>query len=242
MKHLLRTIVLSATYRQTASAGAELRERDGANELLARGPRFRMDAEMIRDNALAIGGLLDPTLGGPPIRPPQPPGLWAKVGGQVYEYEVSPPSQRYRRGLYVIWRRSAPYPSFATFDATPRLTCQVRRARSNTPLQALTLLNDPVYVEAATALAQRALRERPQGSTEERIEHAFRLALARSPRAGEGDALRALFDAQLRDGDPASAQAFAAAHEGPAELAPQEFTAWYAVAAALLNLDETITK
>ena len=116
---------------------------------------------MIRDNALAVAGLLHLKKGGPPIRPPQPEGLWIKVGGERYDYDVSPGAEKYRRGIYVVLKRAAPYPGLATFDATARLTCTVKRSRSNTPLQALTLLNDPVYVEAALALARRIVNETP---------------------------------------------------------------------------------
>src|SRR5262249_3574321 len=154
---------------------------DEHNKFYARGPRFRMDAEMIRDNALAVSGLLSRKQGGPPIRPYQPEGLWTKVGGDRVDYVVSPGSDRYRRGIYVVWKRASPYPSFVNFDATARLVCTVKRSRSSTPLQALTLLNDPVYVEAAAALAQRLLSVPTGASDVERIRHAFQLCLARGP-------------------------------------------------------------
>ena len=163
-KHVLKTIVLSAAYRQSSRLSPDLLAKDDRNLLLARGPRFRMDAEMIRDNALGIAGLLSHERGGPSIRPYQPDGLWVKVGGTKVEYVVSPGEARYRRGVYVVWKRGAPYPSFVNFDATARLACKLKRSRSNTPLQALTLLNDPVYVEAAKALARRVLSERGEAS------------------------------------------------------------------------------
>ena len=144
-----------------------------------------MDAEAIRDNALSLAGLLSLSKGGPSIRPPQPDGLWRKVGGQQYNYEVSPGEQQHRRGLYVVLKRGSPYPSFVNFDASSRMACVVKRSRSNTPLQALTLLNDPVYVEAAAAFARRVLTERPQADVESRIEYAFRIALSRSPKPNE---------------------------------------------------------
>jgi hypothetical protein len=134
---------------------------DPSNTLLWHGPRFRLDAETIRDNALAIAGLINLKQGGTPIRPPQPDGLWQKVGGQQYNYVVSPGDEKYRRGLYVVLKRGSPYPSFMNFDASARMACVVRRSRSNTPLQALTLLNDPVYVEAAKAFARRIVVEAP---------------------------------------------------------------------------------
>jgi hypothetical protein len=224
MKRLHRLIALSATYRQSSRVTPALLARDDDNRLLARGPRFRLEAEAIRDNALAIAGLLSPKLGGPPVRPYQPPGLWdAKVGGDRVTYEVSAGEDAHRRGLYTVWKRSSPYPSFVNFDATSRGACTVKRSRSNTPLQALTLLNDPVYVEAAAALAERVVRERPDASVAVRVSHAFQLCVAREPAAAERAVLERLHAQQL------------AAHR-------DEKIAWQAVASALLNLDETITK
>jgi hypothetical protein len=191
--------------------------------LLARGPRFRLSAEGVRDNALAVAGLLNLEQFGPPIRPPQPDGLWAKVGGQQYDYVVSPGEEQYRRGIYVVIKRASPYPSFVNFDATSRPACRVKRTRSNTPLQALTLLNDPVYVQAAHALASRVVHDLPNAETDERLAHAFRLALARPPAAAELATLRRLYDAE-------------AAATGHTE------EAWFSIASALLNVDEAITK
>jgi hypothetical protein len=244
MKRLLRTVVLSATYRQSSRLTPALRGRDNQNLLLARGPRVRLDAETIRDNALAASGLLSHKAFGPPIRPYQPEGLWLKIGGAKVEYRISPGEDRYRRGLYVVWKRGAPYPSFVNFDATARLACTVKRSRSNTPLQALTLLNDPVYVEAAWALARRTLAECPDADIDARIQHAFRVCLARTPSAAEARILRHLFDAQLEAArrDPTSLAKLLAQNTAPAGVATAEFAAWYAVAAALLNLDEMITK
>ncbi len=224
MKHILRLIVLSATYRQSARLTPELRQRDDQNHLLARGPRLRLDAETIRDQALAVAGLLSLKLGGPPVRPYQPPGLWeSKVGGDRVTYVVSEGEDAWRRGIYTVWKRSSPYPSFVNFDAPERTACTVRRSRTNTPLQALTLLNDPVYVDAAKALARRVVAERPAATVETRIRHAFQLCLAREPAAVEVEALRGLFEQQR------------AAHG-------DETAGWRAVATALLNLDEMITK
>jgi hypothetical protein len=223
MKRILRTIVLSATYRQASHATPERLARDDRNRLYARGPRSRLDAEMIRDNALAIAGLISLEPHGPPIRPPQPEGLWTKIGGEKYDYVASTGADRYRRGIYVVWKRGAPYPSFLNFDATERLACTVRRSRSNTPQQALTLLNDPVYVEAAQGLARRVLAEVPDGGVEARLTHAFVVCTSRRPDARELQILAALYRRQL-------------------EASRDELSAWYAVATALLNLDETITK
>jgi len=241
MKKLLKTIVTSAAYRQSSRVTPDLFARDDQNLLYARGPRHRLDAEMIRDNALAIAGLLNLKQGGAPIHPYQPDGLWVKVGGQRYDYLVSPGDEKYRRGLYVIWKRGAPYPSFVNFDANSRLACRVKRPRSNTPLQALTLMNDPVYVEAAMAFAKRVLTEQPSAAPAERIAHAFRLATARAPRAEEVATLTQLL-ASSRATDAKSAKEFIGKFELPAGVTAEEFAAWYAVAAALLNLDETISK
>ncbi len=244
VKHLLRTIVLSSIYRQSARLTPDLRAKDPENRLLARGPRFRLDAEAIRDNALSIAGLLSPKLGGPPVRPPQPEGLWVKVGGERYDYVVSAGEDKYRRGLYVVWKRGAPYPGFVAFDGPARVACRVARPRTNTPLQALTLLNDPVYVEAALSFAKRVVTEKPDATTDDRIAHAFRLAVAREPGAKEVAVLKALFDAE-RDAmarTPAAAKQLVKDFAAPAKVPPAEFAAWYAVCVALLNLDETITK
>ena len=227
MKHLLRQIVLSSTYRQSSRRVGPSATRDDRNLLYSRGPRLRLDAEMIRDNALAIAGLLSRKQFGPPIKPPQPDGLWTKVGGEKYEYVVSPGEEKYRRGLYVVWKRGSPYPSFVNFDASQRTACTVRRSRSNTPLQALTLLNDPVYVEAATALAARIVADQSSGDVADRLSYGFQLCTARSPTAAELKVLKSLYEAQV------------ASHGGDAKA---ERRAWFDVATALLNLDETITK
>ena len=239
IKKLLKTIVTSAAYRQSSRVTPDLLARDDQNLLYARGPRHRLDAETIRDNALAIAGLLNPKLGGPPIHPYQPDGLWVKVGGQRYDYVVSPGDEKHRRGLYVIWKRGAPYPSFVNFDANSRLACRVKRPRSNTPLQALTLMNDPVYVEAAMAFAKRVLTEKTASS--DRLTHAFRLATARAPRREELATLTQLLESS-RATDAKSAKEFVGKFDLPAGVTAEEFAAWYAVAAALLNLDETISK
>jgi hypothetical protein len=227
MKHILKQIVMSATYRQASEgrrAKSEVPEPYALSPLLyAQGPRFRMDAEMIRDNALSIAGLINLKQGGEPIRPPQPDGLWQKVGGQQYKYEVSLGAEQHRRGLYVVLKRGSPYPSFTTFDAGPRMACVVKRSRSNTPLQALTLLNDPVYVAAAKAFAERIQNEAAAKPLADQIAHAFRIALSRAPSRHEAAVLQQLWEAQMTE-------------------SKNETAAWYAVATALLNLDETITK
>ena len=226
MKHVLKTIILSSTYRQSSHVTPELLERDDRNSLLARGPRFRMDAETIRDNELAVSGLLDLTQFGPPIYPYQPDGIWSKVGGTAYRYEVSPGSEQYRRGLYVVLKRGSPYPSFVNFDATARLACTVKRSRTNTPLQALTLLNDPVYVEAAEALAERIMNEKSAGSLDQQIDYAFQLCTSRQPTDTERNALRSLYSEVAASSNDKAVTS----------------KAWYSVATVLLNLHETITK
>ncbi len=228
-KHLIRQILTSKAYRQSSRISAQAREGDPQNRLLARGPRFRLTAESIRDNALAISGKLSLKQFGPSIRPPQPDGLWKKVGGQQYDYEVSPGEDKVRRGVYVVLKRMSPYPSFINFDATARLACRVNRGRSNTPLQALNLLNDPVYVDAAKGLAERVLHEMPGRSLEQQLEHAFRIAVARSPSQRELDTLKYLYEKEL-------------AAELPNGSRSAQSAAWFAVASALMNLDETITK
>jgi mono/diheme cytochrome c family protein len=251
-KRLLREIVLSSTYRQTSNAPADQRAKDDNNVGLARAGRWRMDAEMIRDNALAISGLLSRHKGGPPIRPYQPEGLWVKVGGERYDYVVSPEGERHRRGLYVVWKRAAPYPSFMNFDATNRMACRVSRSRTNTPLQALTLLNDPVYVEAAMGLAERMhqghkmldSRSESEDTIDTRIAYGFRLAVTRPPSATEAATLRNLYDQQLSAAleEPANVATVWDKRPLPTNATRQEMSAWFAVATTLLNLDETITR
>ena len=238
-KKLLRKILISTTYRQASRLSVEARELDPQNRLLARGPRFRLTAEGIRDNALAISGKLSLKQFGPPIRPPQPDGLWKKVGGQQYDYEVSPGEDRYRRGVYVVLKRMSPYPSFINFDATARLACRVNRGRSNTPLQALNLLNDPVYVDAAKGLVLRVLREKPDSSLEQQLEHAFRIVVARLPSQRERDTLQQLFASELVA--KLNEVSFGKQTE-KTDSEQAKSAAWFAVASTLLNLDETITK
>ena len=247
MKSVIKTIVMSRTYRQSSKLSPMLAEKDDQNRMYARGPRHRMEAELIRDNALSIAGLLNTRLGGEPIRPYQPDGLWIKVGGQKYEYTVSPGDEKYRRGLYVVIKRGAPYPSFTNFDANARMACRVKRTRSNTPLQALTLMNDPVYVEAAMGFARRVLSEQRGAADGLKIEHGFLLATARKPRPAESATLRTLLETEreLRRTsarDAQNAADFAANFKLPEGVSAQEFCAWYAVAAAVLNMDETISK
>ncbi len=242
MKPIHKAIVMSAAYRQSSTASPAVMERDPYNRLLARGPRFRMEAEMVRDNVLAASGLLSPKIGGPSVFPPQPDGIW-DIPYSSEKWIPSDGEDRYRRGLYVFIRRSAAYPSLMTFDATSREHATVRRVRTNTPLQALVALNDDAFFEAAQALAVRVLREAPAASSEARAGYAFRLAATRTPTAAEVGRICAALEKQLqrfRD-DPAAAAKMINGHavEG---IDPAEQAAWTLVANALLNLDETLSK
>jgi hypothetical protein len=242
VKHVLRLLVTSATYRQGAAVSAEKLERDPYNRLLSRGPRVRLDAEIIRDNALAISGLLNVKIGGPSIKPYQPPGIW---DGTDQKYEPSKGADLYRRGLYVFWKRAAHYPSFQTFDAPSRETCILQRPRTSTPLQALVVMNDPAYVEAARALAARALKE-GGSKPDEQLAYAFRLALARPPGNDELDALRTAYrrhrEEFSRDAKAAEALLSVGESSRPKDLGDAELAAMTGVANVLLNLNETITK
>jgi hypothetical protein len=244
VKRAIKQMVMSATYRQSAKAAPHLIERDSANRLLARGPRQRLDAEIIRDNALSIAGILNPKLGGKSIKPEQPPGTWEinEMGG--YNYDKSKGADLYRRGLYVYWRRSTVYPSFITLDAPTREFCSTQRAKTSTPLQSLVLMNDPVFVEAARAFAQRILKE---GGPDDaaRLRYAWRLALARSPRDGELAILAKALESQLatfsQDKPAAASLVKVGDLPKPAELDDAQLAAWTAVSNVLLNLNETIT-
>lgn len=242
MKKLHRLIVTSATYRQSSTFRADLVERDANNKLLARQTRLRLDAELIRDAALAASGLLSREIGGPGVYPPQPQGIY-RFTQQVKYWKESGGDDRYRRGMYTYFWRSSPYPFLMTFDAPDANTACTRRPRSNTPLQALTLANDRVFVEAAQGLAVRVLKESPSAAEPERLRHAFRLCFAREPSAVESARLAQLLASQR--------QTFAGAEEDakkvapvnlPAEVAVADAAAWTAVARVLLNLDEFITR
>jgi hypothetical protein len=227
----------------------ELVEKDPENRLLARGPRFRLPAEMIRDTALAVSGLLQEHIGGPSVYPYQPKGLWEETAyGDVYSAQAYSPGvgkDLYRRGMYTFWRRTSPPPSLNTFDAPDREKCTGRRARTNTPLQALTLMNDPTYVEAARALAQRMIVEAGQNPAA-RIDLAFRLATARKPTVKERQVLRDLAEreAAVYHRDPKAALSLLQVGESAYDrkLDAAELAAWTTVASVILNLDETITK
>ena len=244
LKHLVKLLVTSATYRQSSRVTDELIARDPQNRLLARGPRFRLSAEMIRDQALTVSGLLAAKLYGPPVRPLQPNQGVSAAFGSAIDWKTSIGEDRFRRGLYTTWRRSNPYPSMMAFDAVNREVCTVRRDRTNTPLQALVTLNDPVYVEAAQALARRIAAH--EGSTADRVTFGFRLATARSPEPFEQTRLVELFEvvsAKYAD-DAESAMAIATVPLGPVPdgMAVVDLAAWTVVGNVLLNLDEMFMK
>ncbi|MSU36303.1 MAG: DUF1553 domain-containing protein [Pedosphaera sp.] len=244
IKHVLKLMVTSATYRQSSRVTPELEAVDSDNRLLARGPRFRLSAEMIRDQAMFVSGLMNATIHGLPVKPPQPKlGLSAAFGSGT-DWETSMGGDQYRRALYTTWRRSNPYPSMATFDAPNREVCTVRRERSNTPLQALVTLNDPVYVEASQALARRMVAS--GASLSERVRHGFRLCLSRTPTETELAGLLGLYTKSLerfsRNEEKAEAIATNPLGAAPKGANIAELAAWTLVGNVLLNLDETLMK
>jgi hypothetical protein len=232
MKALLRELVTSATYRQSPKASAALIEKDPRNRLLARGPQQRLTAEMVRDQALLASGLLSDKMGGPPVMPPQPEGVWNTVYNDSKWKDANGPD-RYRRAIYTYIKRTSGYPSFLTFDASDHDTSLARRIPTNTPLQALVTLNDPVYHEVAEALAERMMSE--QRSVDSQIKYGARLVLSRDPTDRELAALRALF--QKTVATPTLQPAAATVHGNSREL-----TAMTAVASVLINLDASLTR
>jgi hypothetical protein len=249
VKRFVKLLVTSAAYRQESRVRPELFERDPENRLVARGPRFRMDAEMVRDNALSIAGLLVEKVGGPSVKPYQPVGLWEEsaYGGDftAQTFVQDKGDSLYRRTMYTFWKRQVPPPGMLLFDAPNRETCAVRRARTNTPLQALMLMNDPQFVEASRFFAERILKE-SGASVEERIQYGFLLSLGRPARQEETDIVKDIFFNQLSrfETDPGGVEALLKVGEKPAnaEVPAAELAAWTTVASALLNLDEAITK
>ncbi len=252
VKRLVRQIVTSATYRQNVKLSPQLKERDPENRLYARGPRFRLGAEEIRDTALAVSGLLTPQIGGPSVSPYQPEGLWEELSSRsdskkwtAQFYEQSHGPELYRRSLYTFWKRTCPPPQLQTFDAPDRETCTVNRERTNTPLQALVLLNDPTYIEAARTLAERVMTQTGV-SIPERVRFAFRLATARRATDAEVGLLVDLFEKQkaryATQRDEAIKLLANGEHPRNAALDPAELAAWTHVASTILNLDETVTR
>ena len=249
VKALLKKIVMSAAYRQASRVTPEHLEKDPGNRLLARGPRFRLSAEGIRDNALAVSGLLNPEIGGPSVYPYQPPGLWEEMAfGDVFSAQAYTPGSGkdlYRRSMYTFWKRTVPPASLSTFDAPDREECRTRRARTNTPLQALVLMNDPTYVEASRHLAQRMILE-AGANPDQRIAWVFRRATGRAPQPRETAVLASIASEQEADfrKSPEAARALVAVGESKydSNVDPVELAAWTTVAGTILNLDEVVTK
>ena len=244
MKQLLRTLLMSATYRQSSKVSTQLVQSDPENRLLARGPRFRLPAETIRDQALAVAGLLSSKMNGPPVKPPQPSmGLSAAFGSST-DWATSAGDDRYRRGLYTTWRRSNPYPSMSAFDAPNRDVCTLRRVRTNTPLQALVTLNDPVYIEAAQALGRNMYKA--SDSDAARVEFGLKAALCRPVQADEIEVLEKLYQKAIAifKSEPEAAKKMATEPLGalPEGLDMAQMAAWTVVANAILNLDEFLMR
>ena len=246
VKHLQRLIVTSATYRQSSRVTPALLAKDPENRLLARGPRFRLDAEAVRDTALFVSGLLVQKEGGQSVKPWQPSGLWEAVSyNNSQKYVPDTGEAEYRRSLYIYWKRQSPPPNMLIFDAPTREYCVVRRPRTNTPLQALTLLNDPQFVEASRAFAQRIMAEAAD-DPKKRIIYAFRLATARTPGADEIKVLLDVYNQQLaeyrKDKEAAERLLGVGDFKANDNLDQSELAAWTTIASMILNLDETVTK
>jgi hypothetical protein len=246
VKRLQRLIVTSATYRQSSHLTPELKARDPENRLLARGARFRVDAESVRDTALFLSGLLVEHIGGHAVKPYQPSGLWEAVSfNNSQKYVPDTGEGQYRRSLYTYWKRQSPPPNMMLFDAPTREYCVVRRPRTNTPLQALALMNDPQIVEASRAFAQRLMMEGGKDA-ESRIRYAFRVATGRRIAKDESKVLLDIYQQQLtdyqKDKDAAEKLLGVGSFKAKPELDHAELAAWTMVANTILNLDETITK
>jgi len=245
MRDILKQIVLSATYRQSSNINAIASEKDPKNRHLSHGTRNRLPAETVRDNALAISGLLVDQLGGPSVKPYQPDGLWEDVSVERREkYKADLGDGLYRRSMYTFWKRTCPPPGMAAFDAPDRETCVIRRARTNTPLQALVLLNDPTYVEAGRKFAEQILLK--TNDNQARFELAFQMALCRSPKAEEVDILLKIlqtaekrFTSDLVAANNLTSIGYSKRNE---KLNASTLAAWTTITCLILNLDETISK
>ncbi|MDH3584047.1 MAG: DUF1553 domain-containing protein, partial [Phycisphaerae bacterium] len=245
-KRAIKQILMSATYRQSSRLTPQLSEKDPVNQLLARGPRFRLQGEFIRDAALAVSGLLVDEIGGRGVKPYQPPGLWNAVslGGNV-RFVQDKGEKLYRKSMYTYWKRSAPHPGMLLFDAPTREKCVVERPRTNTPLQALYTMNGTQFIEAARMLAERMMNE--GGDTvAARIAFAYRLATARQPSPRTTQVFTDLYRAELSryKAAPERAKALLANGEHPRDqgLDPAEHAAWTVVASGMLNLDATLAR
>jgi hypothetical protein len=245
VKRIIKLMVTSNAYKQSSIPSPELRQRDPYNQLYARQSRFRIDAEFIRDNALTISGLIVHKVGGDSVKPYQPAGYWRYLNFPVRDWYHDKNENQYRRGLYTYWQRTFVHPSLLAFDASTREECVVERPRSNTPQQALVLLNDPTYVEAARVFAERVLKSAAK-DVDGRIDFAFREALQRSPSAQEKKILADLLQQHMTHytANPKAAEALLKVGERAAakDLSPVDVAAWTAVTRAILNLHETITR
>jgi hypothetical protein len=242
---MVKLIVTSGGYRQSSQPRQELKEVDPYNRLLARQSRFRLDAEMVRDNALSVSRLLVNKVGGRSVFPYQPPGYWFALNFPTREWQNDTGDDLYRRGLYTHWQRSFLHPSLLAFDAPTREECTVDRPRSNVPQQALALLNDPTYVEAARVFAERIIRQGGD-STDARLAWAMQLAVDRTPTPEEAKLLGGLLEKHGKtygsDADAAKKLIATGAHAVPTDINPSELAAWTSVARVILNLSETITR
>ncbi len=245
VKAMLKRIVISAAYRQSSRPRPADRQLDPANRWLSRQNAFRLDAELIRDQALAVSGLLSLEIGGPSVKPYQPPGYWVFLNFPTREYYPDHGENQYRRGLYTYWQRTFLHPSVLAFDASTREECVVQRPRSNTPLQALVLLNDPTYVEAARVLAARVIREAGSDPSA-RLDRAFRLAMARPPRPAEAGSCCRWSPGTSGSTAPTPPRRCALLGIGDAPPAagidPAELAAWTSATRVLINLHEVITR
>ena len=244
VKHIVRLMVTSSTYRQSSVETAQVRERDPANKLFARQSRFRLDAEFIRDTALAASGLLNRGIGGPSVKPYQPSGYWAALNFPTREWQKDSGDKIYRRGMYTHWQRSFPHPAMVAFDATSREECTCERPRSNIPQQALVLLNDPEFVEAARVFAHKALAAGNNDAA--RVAWAFEGAIGRKPGAQEATVLIEVLEKHRKDfaekRDEAKKLSGVGDAAAPENVAPEELAAWTSVCRVILNLHETITR
>jgi mono/diheme cytochrome c family protein len=249
VKRFMKRMVMSATYRQSSRVTPEGLAKDPSNRLLSRGPRFRLDAETLRDQAFDLGGLLIERVGGPSVKPPQPSGLWEAVGytdSNTAHFKADTGAEKvHRRSLYTFWKRTSPPPQMTTFDAPSREACLVRRERTNTPLQALLMMNEPQFVEASRALAQRTLRE-AGGTSDERLSYMFRLATSRRPDAKDvaelNGALQDFLAHYTKDAAAARELIGIGETRPDSKFAPGELAAWTMIANVILNLDEVVTK
>jgi hypothetical protein len=240
-----KLIVTSAAYRQSSKVTPELQQKDPENRLLARGPRYRLPAEMVRDQALFVSGILAEKVGGPSVKPYQPAGLWAELTMQDMEYNQSKGADLHRRSLYTFWKRTVAPPMMANFDSALRESCVVRETRTNTPLQALNLMNDVSFLESARFIGQRMIREGGK-NPEERLRYGFRLVTGRAPAPREEQVLHDSLQYHLDyfSGKAEETKSFLSQGEMPpdASIDPRDLAAYTSVGSLLLNLDETVTK